>query len=202
MASFKPWHITSGYETPIRIEMEDWSVPESIGIFREKNLSSPNRESNPGSSVVQPAVWSLYEHKFRPPTGLNVWRANMKESQRCCTARTQRSVSNVEEAVSIRVTPKIADLSGRARVCDWSLAGIADSNSALGHGFLSLVSVVRCQVEVSTVQRRPADCIVALRVIQKPEESGGPGPRRAFVQQTKKKKVITPNTAMWAADRV
>ena len=52
----------------------------------------------------------------------------------------------------------------RARVCGRSLAGIAGSNPAGGHGCLSPVSVVCCQVEVSAtgrslVQRSPTDCV-------------------------------------------
>ena len=37
----------------------------------------------------------------------------------------------------------------KARVCGQSLAGIAGSNPVEGHGCLSVVSGVRCQVEVS-----------------------------------------------------
>jgi hypothetical protein len=52
-------------------------------------------------------------------------------------------------------------------VCGRSLAGIAGSNPAgRGHGYLSVVSVVCCQVEVSAtssslVQRSPTDCGVS-----------------------------------------
>ena len=58
----------------------------------------------------------------------------------------------------------------KAWVCDRSLAGIAVSNPAGGgHGCLSLVSVVCCQVEVSVtgrslVQRGPAECGVSVCV--------------------------------------
>jgi hypothetical protein len=49
-----------------------------------------------------------------------------------------------------------------------SLVGIAGSNPRLGHGCLSLVSVVCCQVEVSAtswslVQRSPTDCGVIVK---------------------------------------
>ena len=54
----------------------------------------------------------------------------------------------------------------KAWVCSRSLTGIAVSNSARGHGCLSVVSVVCCQVEVSAmdrslVQRSPTDCGVS-----------------------------------------
>jgi len=50
-----------------------------------------------------------------------------------------------------------------------------------GHGCLSVVSVVCCQVEVSAthwsrVQRSPTDCEAYLCVIRKPQEWGGRGP--------------------------
>ena len=50
-----------------------------------------------------------------------------------------------------------------ARVCGRSLAGIVGSNPA-GHGYLSLVSVVYCRVEVaakgrSVIQRNPTECV-------------------------------------------
>jgi hypothetical protein len=53
-----------------------------------------------------------------------------------------------------------------AQVCCLSLAGIAVSNPARGHGCLSFVSVVCCQVEVSEsgrslVQRSPTECGVS-----------------------------------------
>ena len=41
----------------------------------------------------------------------------------------------------------------KARVCDRSLAGIAGSNPAGGHGHLTLASVVCCEVEVSASGR-------------------------------------------------
>ena len=37
----------------------------------------------------------------------------------------------------------------KAQVCDRSLAGVAGSNPTGGHGCLSVVSVVCCQIEVS-----------------------------------------------------
>ena len=53
---------------------------------------------------------------------------------------------------------------------------------------LCLVSVVCCQVEVSStgrsiIQRSPTDCDVSLCVIQKLQESGGPGPRWAVAPE-------------------
>ena len=57
-----------------------------------------------------------------------------------------------------------------AMVYGRSLAGIAGSNTAGGHGCLSVVNIVCCQVEVSVtgrslVQRCPTDCGVSLCVI-------------------------------------
>jgi hypothetical protein len=54
----------------------------------------------------------------------------------------------------------------KAWVCGRSLVGIAGSNPARGHGCLSLVSVVCCQVDVSVtcrslVQRSPTECGVS-----------------------------------------
>jgi hypothetical protein len=49
-------------------------------------------------------------------------------------------------------------------VCSRSHAGIAGSNPTAGHGCLSLVNVVCCQVEVSAkglVQRSPTECGVS-----------------------------------------
>jgi hypothetical protein len=45
-------------------------------------------------------------------------------------------------------------------VCDRSLAGIVGSNIAEGHGFLSAVSVVCCQVEfgLATRPKEPTEC--------------------------------------------
>jgi len=59
--------------------------------------------------------------------------------------------------------------SGRA-VCGLSPAEIVGSNPTGGHGCLSVVSVVCCQVEVSAtssslVQRSPTDCAASLCVI-------------------------------------
>jgi hypothetical protein len=50
--------------------------------------------------------------------------------------------------------------------------------SCRGHGYLSVVRVVCCQVEVSAtgwslVQRSPTDCGVSLCVISKPQAWGG-----------------------------
>jgi hypothetical protein len=57
----------------------------------------------------------------------------------------------------------------KARVCGRSIAGIAGSNPPRGHGCLSFVNAVCCQVEVSAtgrslVQRSPTDCGVSLYV--------------------------------------
>jgi len=54
----------------------------------------------------------------------------------------------------------------KAWVCGRSLAGIADSNSTSGHGCLSVVSFVCCQIEVSAtsrslIQRSPNLCGVS-----------------------------------------
>ena len=62
-----------------------------------------------------------------------------------------------------------------ASVCFSSDAGIVGSNRTGGHGCLSVVIVVCCQVEVSAtsrslVQRIPTDCDASLCVIQKPHE--------------------------------
>ena len=57
----------------------------------------------------------------------------------------------------------------KALVCDRSFAGVAGSNPARGggHGNLSLVSVVCCQVEVSVtgrslIQSNPTECVYRL----------------------------------------
>jgi len=60
-----------------------------------------------------------------------------------------------------------------------------------GHGGLSVVSVVCCQVEVcatgwSLVQRSPTDCDVSLCVIKKPQDSVGHGPRWVAAPQKKR----------------
>ena len=57
-----------------------------------------------------------------------------------------------------------------------------------GHGCLSLVSVVCCQVEVSVtswslVQRSPTDCGLSLWVIEEPHELGGHGPLGACAKR-------------------
>jgi hypothetical protein len=54
----------------------------------------------------------------------------------------------------------------KAWVCGRALAGIVGSNVAGGHGCLSFVNIVCCQVEVSAtgcslVQRRPTECGVS-----------------------------------------
>ena len=59
----------------------------------------------------------------------------------------------------------------KAWLCGRSPAGIAGSNSiGVGHGCLSVVNVVCCQVEVpvldrSLIQRSPTDCGASLCVI-------------------------------------
>jgi hypothetical protein len=74
----------------------------------------------------------------------------------------------------------------------WSLAyWNCGLESHWGHGCLSVVNVVCCQVEVSAtswslVQRNPPDCSVSLCVIQKTRESGGPGPLGAVAPPQKK----------------
>jgi hypothetical protein len=55
----------------------------------------------------------------------------------------------------------------KARVCAYSLDGIAGSNPTGGHGYLSAVSVVCCQVEVSAsgrslVQRSRTESVVSV----------------------------------------
>jgi hypothetical protein len=59
-----------------------------------------------------------------------------------------------------------------------------------GHGCLSVVCVVCCQVEVSAtrwslVQRSPTDCGASLCVISKPRERGGHSPRWAAEPEKK-----------------
>ena len=54
----------------------------------------------------------------------------------------------------------------KAWACGRSLAGVSGSNPTGGHGYLFLVSVVCCQVEVSAtgrslVQRNPTECGVS-----------------------------------------
>ena len=56
---------------------------------------------------------------------------------------------------------------------------------------LSHVSVVCCHVEISAtgrslVRRSPTDCDVTLCMIEKPKESGGPGPRWAVAPEGEK----------------
>jgi len=63
--------------------------------------------------------------------------------------------------------------------------------SRRGHGCLSVVNVICCQVEVSAtswslVQRSPTDCDASSCVIKKPQEWGGPRPRGAAAPQEKK----------------
>ena len=65
-----------------------------------------------------------------------------------------------------------------------------------GHGRLSVVSAVCCQVEVSAtrwslVQRSPTDCDASLCVIKKPREWGGHGPPGGLSRQKKIKTYTT-----------
>jgi len=67
-------------------------------------------------------------------------------------------------------------------------------NPAKGHGYLSVVIIVCCQVEVSAtswllVQRSPADCGASVYVIYKPQEWGVYGRRWAVAPQKKKEKI-------------
>jgi hypothetical protein len=60
-----------------------------------------------------------------------------------------------------------------------------------GHGYLCLLSVVCCHVEVSAsgwslVQRSPTECGVCLSVIATPRQWGGPGPLGALAPWKKK----------------
>jgi len=60
-----------------------------------------------------------------------------------------------------------------------------------GHGCLSVVSVVCCQVEVaatswSLVQRSPIECDASLCVICRPQDGGGHGPQWAAAPQENK----------------
>jgi hypothetical protein len=98
----------------------------------------------------------------------------------------------------LRTVPIPVAERSNARVCGQSLVAIAGLNPAGGHGCLSLVSVMSCQVEVfvtgwSLIQRSPTDCGVSLCVIYKPRARGGPGPRWAVAPETKKK------FALWTA---
>jgi len=66
----------------------------------------------------------------------------------------------------------------RRTSCGRSPAEIVSSNPNGGHGCLSVVSVVCCQVEVSAtdwslVQTSPTDCGASLCVIKKPRKRGG-----------------------------
>jgi hypothetical protein len=72
----------------------------------------------------------------------------------------------------------------KAWLCGLTLAGIAGSNPAGGHGCLSFVSVVCCQVEVSAtgwslVQRSPTECGVSKVWSWSLEKWGGIGPQGA-----------------------
>jgi hypothetical protein len=72
----------------------------------------------------------------------------------------------------------------KAWVCGRSLCWDFGFESRRGHGCLSVVSVVGCQVEVSAtscslVQRSTTDCGASLCVIKKPCERGGHSPRWA-----------------------
>jgi hypothetical protein len=80
----------------------------------------------------------------------------------------------------------------KAWVFGRSLTGIVGSNPAGGHGCLSLVIVVCCQVEVSAtgwflVQRSPTECGVSKIVIMKPRKMRRPRPPRGCRAIEKKK---------------
>jgi hypothetical protein len=81
----------------------------------------------------------------------------------------------------------------KAWVCGRSLTGIAGSNPTGGHGCLSVVSVVCCQVEVSAtgwslVRRSPTECGVSqMCVIVKPQKMRRPRPPRGCRAIGKKK---------------
>jgi hypothetical protein len=91
-------------------------------------------------------------------------------------------------ALSIRNGPPVPVAArSKAWVCGRSLAGIAGSNSARGHGCLSVVSVVCCQVEVSAtgrslVQRSPTDC-GASECDSVGSKTRKPWPTRVFLRQ-------------------
>jgi hypothetical protein len=98
---------------------------------------------------------------------------------------TSRQTKN-ENVVFSEILVPIADPSGRA-VQGVGLRPLAYWNcgfeSRLWHGCLSLVSVVRCQVEVSAtswslVQRRPTECGMSKSVIVKPRKMRRPRPPR------------------------
>jgi hypothetical protein len=83
----------------------------------------------------------------------------------------------------------------KAWVYGRSLAGTVGSNPAGGHGCLSLVSVVCCQIEVSVtgwslVQRSPTECGVSECVIVKPQTMRRPRPPRGCRAIGKKKKKL------------
>ena len=74
-------------------------------------------------------------------------------------------------------------------VCGRSPAEIVGSNPTGGHGCLSVVSVLCCQVEVSATgwslaQRGSTDCGASLCVIYIPREWGGHGPLGAVAPET------------------
>ena len=78
----------------------------------------------------------------------------------------------------------------KAWVCGRSPAEIAGSNSAGGHGGLSVVSVVCCQVEISAtggslVQRSPtecgaSECVTLICVPGYPEDIGSTFARNVY----------------------
>jgi hypothetical protein len=77
-----------------------------------------------------------------------------------------------------------------------SHAAIVGSNPTGGHGCLSFVSVVLCQVEVfatdlSLDQRSPTDCGASLCVIKNPRTREGYSHARGL-QNTNPKLVVTP----------
>ena len=84
----------------------------------------------------------------------------------------------------------------KAWVYGRSPAAIVSFETHQGHGCLSVVSVVCCQVEVSAtdwslVQRSPTDCGASLCVIKKPRTRGGYSPARGL-QNTNPQWVVAP----------
>jgi hypothetical protein len=78
----------------------------------------------------------------------------------------------------------------KARFCGHWVSGIATVNVAEGHGYLSVVSVTCCQVEISatgrSVVRRIPTNYGVLSLIWKRQKWGGPGQRWAVAPEEKK----------------
>ena len=80
----------------------------------------------------------------------------------------------------------------KAWFCGRLLAGIVGLNPAGWHGYLSVVIVMCCLVEASAtslllIQRSTTECRTSLRVIMKPRDRRGHGPRWAALPLRKKK---------------